>query len=138
MIIHCLCTQIGLILLTRQLIKYILNSFFSSIPSPSFLSPRNGWFVNLSSVSIPQNIQSFLQLTENFALPSGNKSQLIFDFIKCIENNKYKLPIDKRISFPIIPILNNLASSLIQHNEVDRKLLNLAVRSDFRSVKIHF
>jgi len=82
---------------------------------------------DLSSISIPQNIQNFLQLGKNFVLPSENKLQLIFDFIKCIENNKYKLLIDKRISVSnhSLPILNSLVSSLIQH-EVEKKLSDLA------------
>ena len=64
-------------------------------------------------------------------MSSGNKSQLIFDFIKCIENNKYKLSIDKRISISnhSLPILNSLALSSIQYNEVDRKLLDLAKKT---------
>jgi len=34
--------------------------FLPLIPSLSFTSQRNGWFVNLSTVSIPPNIQNFL------------------------------------------------------------------------------
>jgi len=57
--------------------------------------------VNLSIISISPNIQNFLQLGENFALPLNNRLNLTADLIKCIESNIYKLPIDEDLE-PLI------------------------------------
>jgi len=46
------------------------------------------WFVNLSSITIPKNVQSLLQLGENFSLPIHNNDMLTMEFIKSFENNK--------------------------------------------------
>ena len=40
------------------------------------------WFINLSSTSVPTDIQSFLQLGANFSLPFYNKEKLTIEFIK--------------------------------------------------------
>ena len=69
--------------------------------------------MNLSSFDIPYNIQCFLQLGENFALPFNNKNKIIFEYIKNIESSTQRMPIDRRIEVTnySIPILNNIISS---------------------------
>ena len=52
---------------------------------------RKKWFINLSLVSIPNYVQCFLQLGENFSLPSSYNRKLIFEFIKNVEFNIKKL-----------------------------------------------
>ncbi|KYN42668.1 Paired box protein Pax-9, partial [Trachymyrmex septentrionalis] len=46
---------------------------------------------NLSSFDIPINIQCFLQLGENFALPFNNKNKIIFDCIKNLESSTQRI-----------------------------------------------
>ncbi|KYQ47801.1 hypothetical protein ALC60_13166, partial [Trachymyrmex zeteki] len=83
--------------------------------------------VNLSTVFIPQNIQNFSQLGDNFALPLNNRLNLTVDFIKCIESNIYKLPIEWiSISNHSLPVLNNLASCSLHRTKEDRSLSQLA------------
>ena len=83
--------------------------------------------MNLSIISIPPNIQNFL-LRDNFALPLSNRLNLTIDLIKCIENNIYKLPIDKQISISnhSFLVLNGLAFCSLHCTEVDRSLSQLA------------
>lgn len=52
-----------------------------------FLHLRENWFVNLSTVSIPRDVQVLLQLGENFSLPSFNLDKLTMELIKNLENN---------------------------------------------------
>ena len=82
----------------RQLEKYrLICPFFPD--SFSFIYLTKEWLVrNLSTVSIPSNVQNFLQLGNNFALSLNNRLDLIIDLIKCIESNIYKLHIDEWIS----------------------------------------
>ncbi len=54
---------------------------------PPFSVIRNKWFLNLSSVMILHNIQCFLQLGDNFALPNKNKGRILIECIKNIEHN---------------------------------------------------
>jgi len=49
--------------------------FFQNVPSPSPVSICNKWFINLSSLSIPTNVQCLLQLDDNFFLPEINKKK---------------------------------------------------------------
>ncbi|KYN41561.1 hypothetical protein ALC56_04024 [Trachymyrmex septentrionalis] len=50
------------------MISIFPNSFPPQVPS-SLSTVRDGWFLNLSSCVIPHNVQCFLQLGNNFALP---------------------------------------------------------------------
>ena len=52
------------------------SSFPSQSPS-SLTTVRNRWFLNLSSCDIPRNVQCFLQLGNNFALPFNNKNSYL-------------------------------------------------------------
>ncbi|KYN10475.1 hypothetical protein ALC57_17384 [Trachymyrmex cornetzi] len=113
--------------------------FLPLIPSPSFTSQKNGWFVNLLTVSIRPNIQSFLQLGDNFALSLNNRLNLTVDLIKCIESDIYKLPIDEWISISnhSLPVLNNLASCSLHCMEVGRSLSQLAKDTRFVVPFVH-
>lgn len=59
------------------------QSFHKS--SSSALSIKDKWFVNLSSVHIPLEVQGLVQLGENFCLPSTDKDLIITNFLKNIE-----------------------------------------------------
>jgi len=49
---------------------------------------NNKWFINLSTINIPDQVQSLLQLGEKFCLPpQRNRQGLVFNFIKNIEHN---------------------------------------------------
>lgn len=65
---------------------------FSSQRQSEIFSVRDGWFIHLSSVSIPQEIQGFLQLRATFSLPfHGHSRKHILDFIKHFESNLNRL-----------------------------------------------
>ena len=119
---------------------YINNPSFSLSPSSlisihppslhtwsSLSTIKDGWFLNLSAVDIPFNIQYFLQLGENFALPFNNKHRIIFDCIKNVEISTQRMPIDKKIAITnhSIPILNNIISSPIVTSSMDKLLLKM-------------
>ncbi|KYQ53742.1 hypothetical protein ALC60_07325 [Trachymyrmex zeteki] len=103
------------------------NSFPSQNNSSSLTTIRKKWFINLSSVEIPHNIQCFLQLGENFALPFNNKNKIIFECIKSVESSTHRMPIDRRIEVVnlSIPILNNIISSPIFTSPKNKQLLKL-------------
>ena len=88
--------------------------------------------MNLSSCNIPVNIQYFLQLGDNFALPFVNKNKLIFDCIKGVESSTLRMSIDRiDVINHSIPILNNIISSSIFTSPTDKQLLR--IESDFRT-----
>jgi len=91
------------------------------------MSRRNKWFVNMSSAQIPLTTQCLLQLGENFSLPNNNKRKLIFEFIKSIENNIRKFPINKQMTIidHSIPILNNLITSFHYPSQTDVQISNM-------------
>lgn len=64
----------------------------SPVDNHSFLiSLNNKWFVNLSSIYIPHDVQCLLQLGGRFSLPPyKNSRHATFDFIKNIESNLSK------------------------------------------------
>jgi len=102
------------------------SNFSEHLPTSSLSSIRNNWFLNLSSVTIPPQIQCLLQLGENFSLPNNNKKEMILENIKDVENNIKKLttPTQDIIRNRSIPIIKNVASSRPLNN-TDRVLLNL-------------
>ena len=79
--------------------------------------------MNLSSF----DIQCFLQLGENFALPFNNKNKIIFECIKSVESSTQGMPIDRRIEVTnhSIPILNKIISSPIFTSPTNKQLLKL-------------
>ena len=92
------------------------------------LTIRDNWFVNLSSISIPDNIQSLLQLGNNFSLPVRKLNNLTTDFIKNIENNIWKLPneIRSNIREKSTSIINRLPSHSIPTHKNVKDLIELA------------
>jgi len=60
------------------------NIFFQKVPSPSPVSIRNKWFINLSSLPIPTNVQCLLQLGDNFSLPETNKKKWQLNSLKIL------------------------------------------------------
>ncbi|KYN14638.1 hypothetical protein ALC57_13145 [Trachymyrmex cornetzi] len=81
-------------------------------------------FTNLSSVSIPECVQCFLQLGENFSLPINYNSKLIFEFIKNVEFNIKKLQtsLHNSVRNNSIAIINNPFSLKQKRNFVVKKL----------------
>jgi len=55
---------------------------------------HDNWFVNLSKITIPEEVKLVLQLGEKFGIPfvKGDMDKMIDNFIKCIENNIFKQP----------------------------------------------
>ncbi|KYM95692.1 hypothetical protein ALC62_13658 [Cyphomyrmex costatus] len=105
----------------------IFPNDFPSHNSSSLSTVRDKWFINLSSVDIPHNIQCFLQLGENFALPFNKKSRIIFDCIKNIESSILKMPINKKMTVTnhSIPILKNIITSSCFTSLTDKTILKL-------------
>jgi len=60
---------------------------YNTINSSPFNSVNEKWFINLSHVEIPYNVQRLLQLGQNFSIPSTNTKNNIIQLIKNIENN---------------------------------------------------
>jgi len=60
----------------------------------SLTTIRNKWFVNLSNINIPHDVQYLLQLDENFSMPTNKKNNVVIEFIKSIECNTNKFDID--------------------------------------------
>ncbi|XP_018343348.1 PREDICTED: uncharacterized protein LOC108749265 [Trachymyrmex septentrionalis] len=108
------------------------NSFHPQVPS-SLSTIRDGWFLNLSSCVIPHNVQCFLQLGDNFALPLTNKNRIIFDCIKGIESGTLRMPLDRRIDVinQSIPIMKSIISSPVFTSDIHKCLTVL--ESDTRS-----
>jgi len=107
---------------------YINPSNFTQINNGSSLeNTKSKWFVNLSSHTIPNDVQCLLQLGSNFSLPSKNIKKDYLEMIKNLENNSNKLPID---TFEIvrnrsISILNNLPTYCSKLNDNNRRLFHL-------------
>jgi len=74
------------------------------------------WFLNLSFLTIPKDIQCFLQFGENFSLPSKNLEKIVVEVrnIKNVENTN-KIPIDTQLTIRnrFIPIFNDFSFSVI-------------------------
>lgn len=65
-----------------------------------FLSPREGWFVNMSSVDISLLVIGLLQLGEDFCLlPPTVKQPLVIDAIKKLESNLRSFHPSKKMEF---------------------------------------
>ncbi|XP_018347291.1 PREDICTED: uncharacterized protein LOC108751554 [Trachymyrmex septentrionalis] len=110
----------------NPMISILPNSFPSQVPS-SLSTVRDGWFLNLSSCDIPNNVQCFLQLGEDFALPFDNKNKIIFNCIKGIESGTLRMPLDKKMDIinQSIPILKNIISSPVFTLDVHKQLTKM-------------
>jgi len=89
-------------------------------------SINNKWFVNLSQSQIPYNVQSLLQLGQNFSLPPTNNKHNIIQLVKNIENNIINLHLDiqTKVRNRSIPFIHNLLSRSSNVNPTDTKLLD--------------
>jgi len=91
-------------------------------------SVNNSWFVNLSKIVIPQEVQSLLQLGDKFCLRSHHNSQrFIFDFIKSVESNIFRTDPDtaNNIRCLAIQTLNECLSSPLSFSHIDSRLSSL-------------
>ena len=93
-----------------------------------FFTVRDNWFRNLSSTVIPSNIQSLIQLGDNFSLPFPKKDSLTMEFIKNVENNIRKLPVASQtcVRNRSAPIINRLPSYSFPHSYALEELNRLA------------
>lgn len=93
------------------------------------------WFVNLSSIQIPEDVQCLLQLGDNFSLPFSNRDKLTMDFIKNIECSLTKLPSATQITIRnrSINIINNLPNYSFPESD-----FNTYIRHLFSSCKEFF
>jgi len=85
--------------------------------------------VNLSSTNIPEDVQCLLQLRNNFNLPPKKNSQrLIFDLVKIIESNLFKLDPGRvaDIRNSAVQFLEKFLSSPPPLSEIERSLLNMS------------
>jgi len=53
------------------------------------LKPKKNWFINISNISISNDIAGLLQ-GEGFCLPTLNKERNMIECIKSVDNNSYK------------------------------------------------
>jgi len=60
------------------------------------LESREKWFINTTNCHIPNEVVGLLQLGEGFCIPPDNKSNLIAEYIKHIENGF--LRVERRLS----------------------------------------
>jgi len=102
-------------------------NYSNILNTSSFDSINNKWFINLSHVSIPQNVQRLLQLGQNFSLPSTNTENNIIQLIKNIENNIIKLHQDTQneVRNRSMPIIHNLMSKSLYKESTDIQIIDL-------------
>jgi len=98
-------------------------NFFNA--SASIFDIQETWFLNLSNIQIPKEVQLLLQLGNNFNFPSTNIKQITLDLIKNIENSIEKLNKTSKIEArnKIIAIIENM-NNIHNLNKTDRTLLN--------------
>lgn len=116
---------------THSNLKIDISPPPSTHPQNPFLI-NDKWFINLSTTTIPIHIQSLLQLGDNFSLPFSNINKLTTEFIKNIENNLYKLPVEK---IPVIrdrstSHINRLPSISIPNDFINTNLVNLSKQTN--------
>ena len=89
----------------------ILDPMSFSPTTSSLLETKDKWFVNLSTIQIPSEIQGLLQLGENFCLPTHNKDKVVSEFVKSVEHSIDKLPRQSQLIVRgrTMPILNELS-----------------------------
>lgn len=88
------------------------------------------WFVNLSSVQIPENVISFLQLGSIFSLaPSIPKKTDIFEIIQYIENNIKHLSDEGKndIRSHLFPHLDKYINSGRKPTKIESDILKLSL-----------
>jgi len=86
-------------------IKIEPTFFKDSIPVNSLTSIKENWLINLTSITIPQEVHCLMQLGENFSLLSDKKEKNIIELIKNIEGNTNKFDIDTQLTLKNLKIL---------------------------------
>ena len=88
---------------------------------------QDNWFVNLSNIDIPLEVQYLLQLGEKFNLPinQDNKKKVLVEFIKHIENGITDRPknIVNFVRNNSIPILNRFYNNFPSFSFSDKLIL---------------
>jgi len=91
---------------------------------------QNNWFVNLSEVEIPLEVQGLLQLGDRFGLPpfEHQKKRNIINFIKNVENNINNFKLNEEVNLNIrslsVSSINKLFNEFsLSHN--DKILLSM-------------
>ncbi|XP_077255641.1 uncharacterized protein LOC143893802 [Temnothorax americanus] len=94
---------------------------------PPITQINDKWFINLSSVAIPNDVQNLLQFGDNFSLPVCNTEKLTIEFIKNIEHNLRRLPpvTQSAIRNRTAHIVNNIAKVPIPKSNVNLKIKQL-------------
>ncbi|XP_067216467.1 uncharacterized protein [Linepithema humile] len=119
-------------------IKITKNYFGSDINSNIIIMPDNfnsqstlddkhkKWFVNLSDVVIPKEVELLLQLGERFNMPITEKMSMSIEVIKNIERNIERKSEDYKCSVrnDTISIINGFCKGNSRNSVDDRKLLN--------------
>jgi len=67
------------------------KEFLEKSSESSLQAMKKRWFVNLSGMTIPKNVQFLLQLGEKFSVPSGNSVEAMMEFFKNVESNMKKI-----------------------------------------------
>jgi len=94
-------------------IKINLLKFLYINHDSSLTTIRNKWFVNLSNINIPHDVQCLLQLGENFSMPTNKKDNVVIEFIKSIEcNTKFDIDTQLNIRNRAIPLIGFLPTLL--------------------------
>jgi len=101
--------------------------YFNTINSSPFDSVNDKWFINLSHVEIPYNVQRLLQLGQNFSILSTNTKNNIIQLIKNIENNVINLQQDTQneIRNRSIPVIHNLTSQSLYKDHINIQIIDL-------------
>jgi len=88
------------------------------------ISTKNNWLINLSSTTVPHDVQCVMQLENNFSLPIDNKEKTIIELIKNIERSTNKFDIDTQLTLRniFIPTINNLLNFFVPNNPINQKL----------------
>jgi len=87
------------------------------------------WFVNLSSITFPREVQSLLQLGEKFSLPYHCHSRKhIIDFIKHLESNLKRMhpDISTEIRSRVFHFINKYLSSPPSLSSIEHRLIHMA------------
>ncbi|XP_032685326.1 uncharacterized protein LOC116850787, partial [Odontomachus brunneus] len=93
---------------------------YEKLKNPNLFQPQQKWFLNLSSIDIPTNIQGLLQLGNGFSVPPTNEKSTLIECIKHLENNMRSLSTNEKeaIRSRSVSILRNIKLYLptLYHN----------------------
>lgn len=96
---------------------------FDNINRPSTFDIKKKWFINLSTLNIPDDVVSILQLGENFSLSNANKRNLL-EIIKDVKINLRHFDVKSPDTFRshFIPTLTNHLISTPKICNLDKEL----------------